>query len=197
MFSAIVRMLVKASAPYRHRQQECSEVYPAASHCCHFLHVLPVPPRYSLSQTSCFCPDSDFCTERYLAHPELQLVEWIQSGNGMCANAVTELTLFHGSPWALMWSKLCQQPYWANMLLSEYCETGTQSWPLHQLWGGSPSNQLCIVALHTMFYAWTVWGFRSITRAIMSTCLWGCTTRCGVHSYQHPPLPDWYIALGL
>lgn len=34
---------------------------------------------------------------KYLAHSELQLVKGTQQGNGMCANAVTELTLFHGS----------------------------------------------------------------------------------------------------
>lgn len=39
---------------------------------------------------------------KYLAHPKLQLVEGTQQGNGMCANAVTELTLFHGSPQALV-----------------------------------------------------------------------------------------------
>lgn len=39
---------------------------------------------------------------KYLAHSELQLVKGTQQGNGMCANAVTELTLFHGSSRALI-----------------------------------------------------------------------------------------------
>lgn len=33
--------------------------------------------------------------------------------------------------------------------VSTHYETGTQSWPLHQLWGGFLRRQLCIVALHT------------------------------------------------
>lgn len=55
------------------------------------------------------------------------------------------------------------------------------------------------VLLHCIqgFYAWTLWDFRSITITIVATCLRGCPMRCGVHSYQHPPLPDWYITLGL